>query len=232
MRHLWSLLAGVVAAPLAWLGLAAGQFGSERLVARWQEAGRFDTVDLIGPVLFLLAVGILLGLVGTLRWSPAGPLAAGILLMVPTVFMFINPFDALDAFSYDETSRWLSQDLQLWRPLANGTLLVLGTLLLMSVFSRQRWQRWPGQAAPVWATTDQEPVAGEAGQTEPSATMGDDQARAGVAATGEPEAPTGRPDEPASDAGEPAETTPRAADGSAPPEDPDNTGRPSHGSAS
>jgi hypothetical protein len=223
MRHLWSLLAGVVAAPLAWLGLAAGQFGSERLVTRWQEAGRFDTVDLIGPVLFLLAVGVLLGLVGTLRWSPAGPLAAGLLLVAPTVFMFIDPFETLDAFSFDQTSRWLSQDLQLWKPVANGTLLVLGALLLMAAFSRHRWRRWPEQPAPVWATTDREPV-GEAAPdepTQPAWPASDDPARAGAAGIDQPGSSTRSPAE---------ETAPRADEWSTEPEDPGRTGRPGAGS--
>jgi len=149
MRHLWSLVAGIVAAPLAWLAIATGQHRSVRSVAGWQEAGQFDTVDLIGPVIFLVAAGVLLGLVGTLRSSPAGALAAGVLLVIPTIFMFVNPFETLDAFSYDQTDRWLGQDLQLWRPVENGTLLVLGSLLLVAVLSAQRWRHWPEPAPPI-----------------------------------------------------------------------------------
>ena len=143
MRHLWSLLAGLVAAPLAWLFLATGQYRSSRTVANWNEASAFDTADLIGPAAFLAAAGILLGLLGTLRLSPAGPVVAGLLLVAPTVFMFINPFETLDAFSVDQPRRLFNQDLQPWLPVENGTLLVLGALLLMAVFSAQRWRRWP-----------------------------------------------------------------------------------------
>ncbi|MGH3679706.1 MAG: hypothetical protein ACRDT2_05515, partial [Natronosporangium sp.] len=164
MRHLWSLLAGILIAPLAWLGVAAGQSGSEQAVAEWQQAGRFDTADLIGPAAFLVAVGVLLGLVGTLRLSPAGPLAAGLLLVAPTVFMFINPFEALDAFAYNETSRVLGQDMQLWRPVQNGTLLVLGALLLMAVFSTGRWRR--PEPEPLLAAGAPE-LAGASEATEP-----------------------------------------------------------------
>lgn len=198
MRHLWSLLAGIVAAPLAWLGLATGQYHAERLVVRWETDQRFDTVDLIGPTLFLIAVGVLLGLLGTLRWSPAGPLAAGVLLAAPTVLMFINPFETLDAFSYQETSRLLNQDLELWRPVANGTLLVLGVLLLMAVFSRQRWRTWPEQPAPVRPATDEEVVVGASGLAE--------SADSGLAA-GEGEAATAVDEEAAPGEGEPAEET-------------------------
>lgn len=187
MRHLWSLLAGILIAPLAWLGVAAGQSGSEQAVAEWQQAGRFDTADLIGPAAFLVAVGVLLGLVGTLRLSPAGPLAAGLLLVAPTVFMFINPFEALDAFAYNETSRVLGQDMQLWRPVQNGTLLVLGALLLMAVFSTGRWRR--PEPEPLLAAGAPE-LAGASEATEPEAatTMSDEEIVAAAAAIDEPEA--------------------------------------------
>lgn len=184
MRHLWSLLAGIVAAPLAWLGLATGQYHTERLVGQWETDQRFDTADLIGPALFLIAVGVLLGLLGTLRWSPAGPLAAGVLLAAPTVFMFINPFETLDAFSYPELNRLLNQDLELWRPVANGTLLVLGALLLMAVFSRQRWRAWPQQPAPARPASDEEVVAGIAALTdspEPEPATGEGEGEAAAA---------------------------------------------------
>lgn len=197
MRHLWSLLAGIVAAPLAWLGLATGQYGSKHAVFEWQRDGRFDTVELIGPVIFLLAVGVLLGLVGTLRWSPAGPLAAGVLLAIPTLFMFVNPFETLDAFSYDETNRILGQDLQLWRPVENGTLLVLGALLLMAVFSTQRWRQWPQLPRPIAPATDDEVVSGVAAlSSESGSTMSDDEILAAPAALEEPEPPAQATDEP------------------------------------
>lgn len=197
MRHLWSLLAGIVAAPLAWLGLATGQYGSKHAVFEWQRDGRFDTVELIGPVIFLLAVGVLLGLVGTLRWSPAGPLAAGVLLAIPTLFMFVNPFETLDAFSYDETNRILGQDLQLWRPVENGTLLVLGALLLMAVFSTQRWRQWPQLPRPIAPATDDEVVSGVAAlSSESGSTMSDDEIVAAPAALEEPEPPAQATDEP------------------------------------
>lgn len=218
MRHLWSLLAGILIAPLAWLGVAAGQSGSEQAVAEWQQAGRFDTADLIGPAAFLVAVGVLLGLVGTLRLSPAGPLAAGVLLVAPTVFMFINPFEALDAFSYDETSRVLSQDMQLWRPVQNGTLLVLGALMLMAVFSTGRWRRPEPEPLQVGEAPE---LAGapETTGSESTATTSDEEIVAAAAPTDEPE-----PDsEPAgSDAGDerPTAEQPSAADKPAATENP------------
>lgn len=185
MRHLWSLLAGILIAPLAWLGVAAGQSGSVQAVAEWQQAGRYDTAELLAPAGFLVAVGVLLGLVGTLRLSPAGPLAAGLLLVAPTVFMFINPFEALDAFAYDETSRVLGQDMQLWRPVQNGTLLVLGVLLLMAVFSTGRWRR--PAAEPMLAAGAPAPASAPAETApEPTTTASDEEIVAAAADIDEP----------------------------------------------
>lgn len=156
MRHLWSLIAGVVAAPLAWLLLAAGQHRSQQTVDDWNEAGIFDTAELIVPGLFLLAAGVVLGLVGTLRWSPAGPLTAGVLLLAPAIAMFINPFWTLELV--DEQWRLAGQDLAPRLPAENGTLLVLGALLLMAVFSAQRWRRWPAADAPAAEDADAAPA--------------------------------------------------------------------------
>lgn len=170
MRHLWSLLAGVVAAPLTWLFLATGQHRAQAAVEEWDTAARFDTADLIGPVVFLAVAGILLGLIGTLRWSPAGPVAAGVLLTIPTVLMFIDPFRTLEGFfrpADEAPRRFLGQDLEPWLPVENGTLLVLGALLLMAIFSAQRWRRWPAAAAapspaaaPLPMASDAEVVSG------------------------------------------------------------------------
>ncbi|HEY8471987.1 MAG TPA: hypothetical protein VIL37_05060 [Natronosporangium sp.] len=216
MRHLWSLLAGVVAAPLAWLCLSTGQYRSSQTVAEWNQENFFDTAELIAPAAFLVAAGIVLGLIGTLRWSPVGPLVAGLLLVVPTVFMFIDPFRTLDAFSLDQPRRLFEQDYQPWLPVENGTLLVLGSLLLMAVFSAQRWRRWPASATAASATAA--PVAGTDSTGQQPASMTDEEILAAAAAleeeeratAGQPNATEEPPAEPATEsepASEPAPAT-------------------------
>ena len=91
MRHLWSFLAGLVVAPVTWVLVTLGQDGSSRTVDRWVEIGTFNTANLIEPAVYLGVAGILLGLVGTLRTSPLGPLVAGLLLVTPYVGMFVAP---------------------------------------------------------------------------------------------------------------------------------------------
>ncbi len=83
MRHLWSFLAGMVAAPVAWILLALGQQGSASTVDRWTEAGTYNVANLIEPTVYLAVGGLALGLLATLRISPLGPLVAGLLLVAP-----------------------------------------------------------------------------------------------------------------------------------------------------
>jgi hypothetical protein len=145
MRHLWSFLAGVVAAPLSWALIALGQDGSARTVTRWVELGTYNTANLIQAAVYLGVAGVLLGLLGTLRVSPLGPLVAGLLLVAPYVGLFIDPFTVRDAVP----TNWkvFGDPLPLVQVLDNGTMFLIGVLLLMATFSVQRWRRWPRTVA-------------------------------------------------------------------------------------
>jgi hypothetical protein len=141
VRHLWSLIAGVVAAPVVWILVALGQSGSTATITRWAETDTFHTARLIEPAVYLAVAGIGLGLLATLRVSPLGPLAAGLLLATPYVGMFVAPLGMRSAVPGGW--RLFGDPLPLRLPLDNGTLGLLGLLLMMSVFSLQRWRRWP-----------------------------------------------------------------------------------------
>ncbi|MEU8012989.1 hypothetical protein AB0B74_00305 [Micromonospora parva] len=145
MRHLWSFLAGLVVAPITWVLVTLGQDGSSRTVDRWVEIGTFNTANLIEPAVYLGVGGVLLGLLGTLRFSPVGPLVAGALLVTPYIGMFVAPFSVRDAIPHE----WkvFGDPLPLRLPVENGTLFLIGMLLLMATFSQQRWRQWPSPAA-------------------------------------------------------------------------------------
>lgn len=144
MRHLWSFLAGLVVAPITWVLVTLGQDGSSRTVDRWVEIGTFNTANLIEPAVYLGVGGVLLGLLGTLRFSPLGPLVAGLLLVIPYVGMFVAPFEVRDAVP--QNWKVFGDPLPLRLPVENGTLFLIGLLLLMATFSGQRWRRWPQPA--------------------------------------------------------------------------------------
>ncbi|MCM0677099.1 hypothetical protein NCC78_20745 [Micromonospora phytophila] len=145
MRHLWSFLAGLVVAPVTWVLVTLGQDGSVRTVDRWVEIGKYNSANLIEPAVYLAVGGILLGLLGTLRVSPFGPLVAGLLLAAPYVGMFVAPFAVRDRIPDD----WkvFGDPLPLGLPVENGTLFLIGALLLMAIVSGQRWRRWPEPSA-------------------------------------------------------------------------------------
>jgi hypothetical protein len=143
MRHLWSFLAGLVVAPVTWVLVTLGQDGSGRTIHRWVELGTYSTPNLIEPAVYLGVAGVLLGLLATLRFSPAGPTVAGLLLVIPYLGMFVAPFTVRDRVP--ESWKMLGDPLPLRQPLENGTLFLIGLLLLMAVFSVQRWRQWPEQ---------------------------------------------------------------------------------------
>ena len=130
---------------LVWILLALGQNGSTRRSGTWAETSTFNTARLIEPAVYLAAAGIGLGVLATLRWSPLGPLVAGLLLMAPYVGMFIAPLRVRSAVPGGW--RLFGDPLPLRLVLDNGTLFFLGLLLVMAAFSVQRWRRWPVAAA-------------------------------------------------------------------------------------
>ncbi|GAB7048326.1 hypothetical protein JCM9534A_34520 [Catenuloplanes indicus JCM 9534] len=211
-----------MAAPLTWLLLATGQASSSELIAGWVAAGRgWDTHDLIEPAAFLLVAGVLLGIVATLRISPVGPLVAGLLLISGYVATFIDPLAVRDVLPND----WviLDRPVPLHVPLNNGTLAVLGVLLLVAPFSIQRWRRWPvAAAAPAAEAPDTDETGDAAATSETFAGSGASEASSAsdvsesddVTQELRPVSPAGRPVDPAPAA---LPTHPGQAVSSAPP---------------
>ncbi|GIF98440.1 hypothetical protein Cci01nite_35340 [Catellatospora citrea] len=144
MRHVWSLLAGIVITPLAWFAVAYGQ------------AVMFDAAQVggtrplwLGLVLFA-AVGLLLGLVGSLRVSPAGPLFVALSYVGATAFLIARPEAAKQALpDLVEVSGTLVVPLS---PVSTGVLGLIGAMLLIAAASLQRWRSWPRPEAtePTW----------------------------------------------------------------------------------
>jgi hypothetical protein len=139
VRHLGTLIAAAVIAPLAWILLAFGQDRSAEAFAEAQRLGAFHTADFVRPLEFLAAAGLLLGLLATLRFSPVGTLATGVVYVSSYTLLLVVPNGLLDLFGH----RLLvaGRPVDPTTPVRTGTTLVLGTLLLVAGAIVGRWRR-------------------------------------------------------------------------------------------
>jgi hypothetical protein len=153
MRHIWSLVAGVIIAPLAWFLIAFGQAAmTEKVTLSSSEP------DFLFGGLLLIGVGLILGLVGSVRTSPVGALIAAVLYIGTTVYILLYPSAASDLFG--DTKLVGNYEVVLSTPLHSGVLAVVGGMLLVAVFSPARWRgdaaaadpnAWsPPPPAPAW----------------------------------------------------------------------------------
>ena len=141
MRHIGTLIAAIVIAPLAWILLALGQDRSTRVFADAHATGVYHRGDFVRPLLVLGAAGLLLGLIATLRLSPLGAVVAGALYATSYIMLLVAPGRVQIVFGHDIYVGGHRADPM--TPVRTGTTLVLGMLLLVSVASVRRWQRWP-----------------------------------------------------------------------------------------
>ena len=164
MRHLGSLLAGLLIAPAVWLLLAIGQPQATATFTTWQSHNTYHTADLIGPVAYLAAGGLLLGLIASVRVSPLGPILAGTAYAAMYGVLFVNPIWGLDRIPNRIDVHFAVAHPRI--PVTNGTLALLSFCLLASMISAKRWRRWPEVAAPEQEPAET-PSAGQGVQAAP-----------------------------------------------------------------
>jgi hypothetical protein len=141
MRHLGTLIAAIVIAPAAWLLIAFGQGEAGSSFAKAQTSGAWPAGDFLAPLLLLAGAGILLGLIGTLRFSPLGAVLTGLIYAASFVAVLFAGKAVNDLLNHTITISGRTADLR--APVASGASLVLGALLLVSAASVRRWRRWP-----------------------------------------------------------------------------------------
>lgn len=140
MRHLWSLVSGLVLAPVAFLLFALGATGpaGQRLNdAAWTHYAVYGGAYALGAVL--------LGMLASLRISPAGPVAAGLILLAVQVVDLVAAGGTTLAQHWTIAGTTFSPG----RVTAGWLPLIAGIVLLMAAFSGQRWRAWPGSRTPV-----------------------------------------------------------------------------------
>lgn len=143
MRHIWSLIAGVVIAPLTWAVVAFGQAVTGEVFKDGPISG-FESKLAIAAAA-LVGAGLIFGLIGTLRVSPVGPLVAALAYLGSYSVLLFAPQTAYDVF--DRATRDVAgYDVFYFQPLVSGVIPLLGGVLLMAVFSFGRWRAWPSTA--------------------------------------------------------------------------------------
>jgi hypothetical protein len=168
MRHIATLIAAAIIAPVAWVLLAFGQDRSVQIIATGDHAGYLHGSAFARPALVLAAAGILLGLIATLRFSPLGAVVAGAFYAGSYLLLMAAPGTVLRLFRHNLSIAGKQADAS--TPLRTGTTLLLGGLLLVAVVSVGRWRRWPRTAE---STSDlSDPWSGELGATSSGGSLG------------------------------------------------------------
>lgn len=141
MRHIATLIAAVVIAPLAWILLAFGQDRSVQVIAAGDQAGHLSGSGFLRPVLVLAAAGLLLGLIATLRFSPLGATVAGAGYAATYLLLLVAPGGVLGFFPHNLSIAGRQADMS--TPIRTGTSLALGGLMLVALISAGRWRGRP-----------------------------------------------------------------------------------------
>jgi hypothetical protein len=150
MRHLLSLVLGLVLAPLIYI--AAG-FSADHLGSVDINKGVALGTALLG-LAYALAAGGLYSVLVMARLSPFGPVLAGLLYLGVSVWVAVAPSN----FLHTLPKSFLGNASVLIVPAGWGTA-VLAVPLLLTIFSPRRWRRsaQPAlvgyQAAPIYSPT-------------------------------------------------------------------------------
>ncbi|HIV59316.1 MAG TPA: hypothetical protein H9902_15325 [Candidatus Stackebrandtia faecavium] len=134
MRHIVSLLAGLIIAPIAWLLIGAGVTGLDPNGIYQDVAGKPNAM--IALAMFAVA-GILLGLLTVNRMSPAGAVATAVIFVAAfllyrfTGFNFSLPGSLQSAKIPAQASAIAG---------SSGTVVVIAALMGLSLFVPSRWR--------------------------------------------------------------------------------------------
>jgi hypothetical protein len=145
MRHVLSFLTGVVVAPLIWVAVAAGQGATQ---IGFPDQGKLSGRLMVGGLL-LVGVGLVAGLIASLRTSPVAAIFAGTIYLGASVYFFFDHARALHFF----TTSWKVKDypIDMALPLTTGVLAFAGGMLIMSLFSGARWRGRSTEADDFWS---------------------------------------------------------------------------------
>jgi hypothetical protein len=135
MRHIASLLAGLIIAPVTWLLIGAGTIGLDPNGLYQDVQGKASPAIAVG--LFAVA-GLLLGALVVPRMSPVGPLLVTVFFGGAFALYRFTSFhlelpNALEAVKIPVNSSAVAGE--------SGAVLVIATLMVVTAFVPSRWRR-------------------------------------------------------------------------------------------
>jgi len=142
VRHLLSLLLGLLIAPAVWVAAGLGQ---AKLI-EVTDTG-LTLRGATAPLAVLAGAGLVFGIIATTRVSPVGPLVAGLLIVGVQVAYLARPERITDFMPKE----FLGAEAALTLPATTGLGAVLGVGLMVALFSLGRWRTWPGDDTPAYA---------------------------------------------------------------------------------
>jgi hypothetical protein len=150
MRHLLSLVLGLILAPLIYILVGISE---SKIFEGLVGPNKLDIVPEVIAILCALAAGGLYALLVLARLSPVGTVLAGLILFFPTIWMVV----AYQNFSTTLPASFLGVEGALQSG-AGGLVIVASVPLLLTVASPRRWRSSaqsaaPAYVAPVYGTT-------------------------------------------------------------------------------
>lgn len=126
MRHVWSLIAGIVVALAGWLALAVvgGVFAKTDVSSQ----------DKYVAVAIIVVTGLLFGAVGSLHNSPLGA------LVVSLAYFGLSIGPLLDTYSAPNLGDWAIGDYSVNWEAPTAVLAVVAATMFMAIFSPSRWR--------------------------------------------------------------------------------------------
>jgi hypothetical protein len=136
MRHVTSLLFGVVLAPVIWFLASLGQFRFLDALHRFASTPDKRPAELVFGAALMLAAGVWLGVLLGSRLSPVGPAVAGVSWLGLAIAFVIDGPGVTGLLPHGP----FGQTAVFTLPLQHGYAFAVGVALLVPMFDPARWR--------------------------------------------------------------------------------------------
>jgi hypothetical protein len=136
MRHVLSLLFGLLLAPLIWFLASLGHYRFLDALRRFGDDPDRLRTELAFGALLIIAAGVWLGVLLGTRLSPLGPGIAALIWLGAGAFFILDVQRVVDLLPEGPSGK---EDLYVL-PLDHGYAFLVGAAMLVPLFNRSRWR--------------------------------------------------------------------------------------------